>query len=732
VLAEQNIDSWQKTSNLPYKIASQSSIGIFDTIFVIGGSASTGYTEDSVIRASVDFSGNVLEWVNNSITPTKLIWHSSPRLNRHIFILGGFLDNISPGGSVNTAYVASVHNPPTSLIWMQTNSLPKRLAQGGSATYGKWIYFVGGFTDYQNNASSDVYFSEVNIDGSLGTWASTTSLPQPGYGMDLIENNGYLYVIGLNDSQVVLYSKINDDGTLGNWIETSPLPQIATRGSVVKAGSSVYLIGGNPGPTGNIYVASFNPDGTLSDWQQNPTGFPRSQCCSPGVEVGGRIYVLGGHDGNAYYDSVWVSNKLFEPTPYPTWTPEGPTPTATPKPTPSPTQVKKIVFIPGMGASWNADALLNCKSSGYSGSWSMAPYAKDVYKNVLDKLNDEYEVLEFYYDWRNDVRVSADNLKSFIQKKTEPSEKVNIFGHSMGGLVGRSYVEIESNKVDKYFSAGSPHLGTTIAYPAWSGGELWDGDLLMNMGKIIALKRCDVMENDKEIIREYFPSFQNLLPVFDYIRDKKTNKLTSYSTMSSKNNWLPRSFGGNSFSTKIGTLSGTGKKTIKEIVVKEAAKKDSELGVWADGKPVSRKLVIEGDGAVLVSSAILPDASNLTLGVTHNGMLSNKQGLEWILNFFTEKPVSLSNVSEYKDPRSAIVVIGEGEIEYKTSADIQKADSLLVLTDVETRSVEVSFKPKRASGILSIGQFNNDRLVSWEDYKLSGMGVRNKRIQVFK
>jgi N-acetylneuraminic acid mutarotase len=94
---------------------------------------------------------------------------------------------------------------------MQTNSLPKRLAQGGSATYGKWIYFVGGFTDYQNNASSDVYFSEVNIDGSLGTWASTTSLPQPGYGMDLIENNGYLYVIGLNDSQVVLYSKINDD-----------------------------------------------------------------------------------------------------------------------------------------------------------------------------------------------------------------------------------------------------------------------------------------------------------------------------------------------------------------------------------------------------------------------------------------------------------------------------------------------------------------------------------------
>jgi hypothetical protein len=167
-------------------------------------------------------------------------------------------------------------------------------------------------------------------------------------------------------------------------------------------------------------------------------------------------------------------------------------------------------------------------------------------------------------------------------------------------------------------------------------------------------------------------------------------------------------------------------------VVKEAAKKDSELGVWADGKPVSRKLVIEGDGAVLVSSAILPDASNLTLGVTHNGMLSNKQGLEWILNFFTEKPVSLSNVSEYKDPRSAIVVIGEGEIEYKTSADIQKADSLLVLTDVETRSVEVSFKPKRASGILSIGQFNNDRLVSWEDYKLSGMGVRNKRIQVFK
>ena len=92
--------------------------------------------------------------------------------------------------------------------------------------------------------------------------------------------------------------------------------------------------------------------------------------------------------GNGDYELANFSLSTYEeptptPTPEPTLTPTpSPTPSPTPTSTPSPTQTptptstpitptpqpsKKVVFLHGMGGSWNADALLNCKSSGYSG-----------------------------------------------------------------------------------------------------------------------------------------------------------------------------------------------------------------------------------------------------------------------------------------------------------------------------------------------------------------------------
>ena len=50
-------------------------------------------------------------------------------------------------------------------------------------------------------------------------------------------------------------------------------------------------------------------------------------------------------------------------TPTPTLTPT-PTPTLTPTPTPTPVPTsKKVVIVPGLGASWNKDAIMNCKAT---------------------------------------------------------------------------------------------------------------------------------------------------------------------------------------------------------------------------------------------------------------------------------------------------------------------------------------------------------------------------------
>jgi len=65
----------------------------------------------------------------------------------------------------------------------------------------------------------------------------------------------------------------------------------------------------------------------------------------------------GASTGSGSYSNgdVWIDNvKITSLSPTPTL---APTPTPTPTPTPPPT---KVVLVPGMGASWNTKAILNC------------------------------------------------------------------------------------------------------------------------------------------------------------------------------------------------------------------------------------------------------------------------------------------------------------------------------------------------------------------------------------
>jgi hypothetical protein len=69
--------------------------------------------------------------------------------------------------------------------------------------------------------------------------------------------------------------------------------------------------------------------------------------------------------------------------------------------------VTKVVVVPGMGASWNADAILHCKKDNYTGGWTLSPFATDVYANLLTSLSKSFTVLPYYYDWRTTTRESS-------------------------------------------------------------------------------------------------------------------------------------------------------------------------------------------------------------------------------------------------------------------------------------------------------------------------------------
>jgi len=84
---------------------------------------------------------------------------------------------------------------------------------------------------------------------------------------------------------------------------------------------------------------------------------------------------------------------------------------------------------------------------------------------------------EFPYDWRLDLRLSARELRSFIQDhilNKIPDAEIHLVGHSMGGLLSRTYLRFEAGNqiqnIKKQILIGTPNHGSPKAYLALKYG----------------------------------------------------------------------------------------------------------------------------------------------------------------------------------------------------------------------------------------------------------------------
>lgn len=328
-----------------------------------------------------------------------------------------------------------------------------------------------------------------------------------------------------------------------------------------------------------------------------------------------------------------------------------PTPTSTPTPSPTPSTPRKVVVIPGTAGSWNKDAMLNCKDTGYSGEWTAWDKSDAVYQGLLTRLEQEgYDPRPFYYDWRKRVTDTAPRLAAFIQNLTGTDETVDLVGHSLGGLVGRAYLEEEQEnaEIDKLLTVGSPHQGTSLAYPAWSAGEIW-GSKEWRQGMMIAQILCMIERGltFRQTVRSITPVTQNLLPIADYLKDRRTQTFMPVGSMDAQNNWLPTSLGPPFYGFTVGSIAGSGFRTVGTIETRPPTRINQMFGNWLDGKPINRNATGDGDNTVITGSALLPGAVNTTLPLTHSDLVANPAGQNAIIEFlrsggFSESAEALS------------------------------------------------------------------------------------------
>ena len=211
------------------------------------------------------------------------------------------------GGVCKTVYIAKLgangepqlwHPTDTNknnwVYWYRDTDLSSPRSFTGAVAYNNRMYLLGGKTSSGGTATltNTVQVADILPTGVLGSWSSSTALPNYYFGQGVQVYNDYLYLIGgrsnststLSSSALtssVYYIKINSDGTLNSWVQTSSfsMARMNYGGSFTTVwGAYIYLSGGCSAVNASGYcttvasdtqLASINADGSLDTWNTN-------------------------------------------------------------------------------------------------------------------------------------------------------------------------------------------------------------------------------------------------------------------------------------------------------------------------------------------------------------------------------------------------------------------------------------------------------------------------------
>lgn len=205
----------------------------------------------------------------------------------------------------------------TTAMTIGTNTARVR---GGAVAANGYLYHIGG-VDGSANTLTTVQYARLNADGTVGTWASTTALPDARKQFQPVVLNGYIYVIGgRNNSNTVqsttYYAKLSADGTVGAWNTATALPAARFSHGTVAYNGYIYVFGGlNSGFTSQttVYSIKANPDGTLASAWTTPTALPVGLASSNGIIANGYVYLVGGFT-SGYEDDIYYSKLNIDGT----------------------------------------------------------------------------------------------------------------------------------------------------------------------------------------------------------------------------------------------------------------------------------------------------------------------------------------------------------------------------------------------------------------------------------
>ncbi len=295
-----------------------------------------------------------------------------------------------------------------------------------------------------------------------------------------------------------------------------------------------------------------------------------------------------------------------------------------------------VIFVPGLFGSMGDDIIPG------TGKWhfGVSTLIYGPFIRILEKIGYKLNRTLFisFYDWRKSCDDSAKNYLletiKYVKGKTK-SSKVNLIGHSMGGLVARAYIQSDfyDYDVSKMILFGTPNAGTTDAYYFLTGGdaqkeksyqnstlELFVEGYLWLFGKLLKKEEMELEQNQFIGIVDLLPNKRYGNYLF-YKQNDGSMIFKAYSQMKCKNEFLDRLDEEKERIEEreidVTIIGGTGEGTVKYL-------ETEKWGVYelpTDRSTIGEKYSKDGDGTVMLESAFSAPGDKYTIHDSHSNIL---------------------------------------------------------------------------------------------------------------
>jgi hypothetical protein len=293
------------------------------------------------VTASQAFSPSTISWTSTTALPAgrrglALTQVVLPGVNL-VYALGGE-DNT--GAPTTTVYTAAVGATGSLGAWSTSAALPKATAFLGAVaatpansrvTARGYIYLIGGDTAAGGVPTAAVYRGALAADGSVGSWSSVATLPQPLHSAAVTLFDGDLYVYGGSGAgqtpvAAAYRSRIDGLGNLGAWQSLAPLPFKRSYFGSGQFGGVLYAFGGDSGTvtpdsaiatpttTDDVVYAKINlrtGNLTSAGWTENPAKLKKVTSKHTAVVAAGSVLITGGIYNGASTGSTEESYAQF-------------------------------------------------------------------------------------------------------------------------------------------------------------------------------------------------------------------------------------------------------------------------------------------------------------------------------------------------------------------------------------------------------------------------------------